>query len=103
MARPGGLPYRQSGGRTAGVTRVAARRAHMMLVHSARSGNGVSTLSTWIAGAVNRGQKVLYELAPDEHPDAVLNSRRRGLGPDVVTSGQLEVLDAAGLRTECGG
>lgn len=65
---------------------------------------GASAVTAWIAGAVRRGEKVLYELAPGEDADTVLRSASRdGLGTDAVASGQLEIVDPAGLRAESSG
>jgi len=74
-----------------------------MVMYAADSARGSAALVTWIAGAVDRGEKVLYELAPGESSDSVLRSSWAGLAQDAVASGQLEMLDTAGLRAECGG
>jgi anti-anti-sigma factor len=59
----------------------------------------------WVGEAIRSGEKVLYELAPDEDGEEVTSLLAQagvpGAGRD--ERGQFELLDAAGLRAECGG
>ena len=78
-------------------------RVHTMVVYDVRSGHRDAAVARWIAGALGRREKVLYEVAPGEDPERVLRTSRTRFGEDAVASGQLEVLEAVGLQAESGG
>jgi anti-anti-sigma factor len=77
------------------VTGLTVNGVHTMLIYSGQGVPAEGVGTTWFAGAVAHNEKVLYELAPGEQ---VVD-----LGLGGVVSRQVEVLDAAGLRAECGG
>ena len=62
-------------------------------------------VAAWIAGAVGRGERVLYKHAPTEDAAAVLGRSlpEVGLDPAVLTSGQVQLADTTALREETGG
>jgi anti-anti-sigma factor len=77
---------------------------HSLLV-SASPVRDRSTVAAWIAGAVGRGERVLYKHAPTEDAVAVLGRSlpEVGLDPAVLTSGQVQLADTTALRAETGG
>jgi anti-anti-sigma factor len=77
---------------------------HTMLVYTRRVRHDAA-LGAWIADAVGRGDKVLYRYGPDQDASAVSRSLT-GIGIDPagwIASGQLELVDSARVRAECGG
>jgi anti-anti-sigma factor len=82
---------------------VARERVHSILVYDVRTGRREQAMAKWISRALGRREKVLYELAPGEDPNRVLRSSRVRVGADAVAAGQLEVIEADGLRAETGG
>jgi anti-anti-sigma factor len=77
---------------------------HTLVVH-ADPRRDRSVVAGWIAGAVSRGEKVLYKHAPTEDAVAVLGRSLPAVGLEsaVLSSGQVALVDAAVLRAECGG
>ena len=77
---------------------------HSLLV-SASPVRDRSTVAAWIAGAVGRGERVLYKHAPTEDAAAVLGRSlpEVGLDPAVLTSGQVQLADTTALRAETDG
>jgi anti-anti-sigma factor len=79
---------------------------HTLLVDHRRrpaaAGPG-DAISTWVAVAVRRRQRILYELEPAESRDTVLAALARGGAEDRVAADQVEVLDTAAVRAESSG
>jgi anti-anti-sigma factor len=77
---------------------------HSLLV-SASPVRDHSAVAAWIAGAVGRGERVLYKHAPTEDAAAVLGRSLPKVGLDgaVLTSGQVQLADTTALRAETGG
>ena len=77
---------------------------HTLLV-SASPPRDRSVVAAWIAGAVGRGERVLYKHAPNEDAAAVLSRSLPEVGLDaaVLTSGQVQLADTTALRAETGG
>lgn len=77
---------------------------HRLLV-SASPPRDRSVVAAWIAGAVGRGERVLYKHAPNEDAAAVLSRSLPEVGLDaaVLTSGQVQLADTTALRAETGG
>src|SRR4051812_37987291 len=77
---------------------------HSLLV-SASPVRDRSTVAAWIAGAVGRGERVLYKHAPAEDAAAVLarSLPEVGLDPAVLVSGQVQLADTTALRATTGG
>jgi anti-anti-sigma factor len=74
---------------------------HSLLV-SASPVRDRSAVAAWIAGAVGRGERVLYKHAPTEDAAAVLGRSlpEVGLDPAVLTSGQVQLADTTALRAQ---
>jgi anti-anti-sigma factor len=78
---------------------------HTLLVdHRRRPAAGPGdAISGWVADALRRRQRILYELEPAESRDTVLAALARGGAGDRVAGDQVEVLDAAAVRAESSG
>jgi anti-anti-sigma factor len=77
---------------------------HSLLVYASPRREQLAVAS-WIAQALGRGEKVLYKHAPTEDAARVLGRSlpQVGLGPGVLSSGRVELIDTAVLRAESGG
>ena len=64
-----------------------------------------TVVAAWIAEAVGRGEKALYKHAPSEDAATVLarSLPPAGVDPAVLSSGQVQLADAAELHLETGG
>jgi len=77
---------------------------HSLLVYASPR-REQSTVASWIAEALGRGEKVIYKHAPAEDATAVLGRSLPEVGLDaaVLSSGRVELVDTTVLRAASGG